>query len=460
MSIDNYPTPHRRGILILALDFVVFLLLLKFLPFSASENRGLALLVFVGILWLTEAFNITITALMVPIFAVLLGVSNTQQAFAPFSNPIIFMFLGGFVIAAVLTIQKIDLWIAQHIIRLAKGRLKTTIIYLFGVTAALSMFINNVAVTAMMLPLAIGILSKIDVAKNRKLYVFVLLGIAYSASIGGIGTLVGSTPNALLASLTNISFVDFLPYGMPVLLLLMPLTIFIMAVILRPNFNVEFAVEMEKIPMTRPRKITLAIFALFAFMLIFSKLVEPVISGFMGVAPIKNFDSLTALFIIVLICVSGVANWKQIQQEAEWGILLLFGGGLVLSNLLQTTGASKILADGIMFIAEGKPLLFVTLILATFIVFLTEFTSNTASAALLMPIFISVATSLNLSAIGLAEIIAAGASCAFMLPIATPPNAMVFATGHIRQSEMAKIGFYMNVGSVLIIGGLAYFFWV
>lgn len=136
MSIDNYPTPHRRGILILAVDFVIFLLLLKFLPFTPDENRGLALLVFVGVLWLIEAFNITITALMVPIFAVLLGVSTIQQAFAPFSNPIIFMFLGGFVIAAVLTIQKIDLWIAQHIIRLTKGRLKTTIIYLFGATAA------------------------------------------------------------------------------------------------------------------------------------------------------------------------------------------------------------------------------------------------------------------------------------------------------------------------------------
>lgn len=460
MSVDNYPTPHRRGVLILAVDFVIFLLLLKFLPFSAMENRGLALLVFVGILWLTEAFNITITALMVPIFAVLLGVASTQQAFTPFSSPIIFMFFGGFVIAAVLTIQKIDLWIAQYIIRLAKGRLKITIFYLFAVTAALSMFINNVAVTAMMLPLAIGILSKIDAGKNRRLYVFVLLGIAYSATIGGIGTLVGSTPNALLASLTNISFVEFLPYGMPVMLLLMPTCILAMLLVLRPNFNVDFSVEMEEIPMTRPRKITLAIFALFAFMLIFSKFVEPMVSGLMEIAPIKNFDSLTSIFIVVLICVSGVAHWKQIQQETEWGILLLFGGGLVLSNLLQSTGASKILADGIMTLVNGQHLLVITLILASFIVFLTEFTSNTASAALLMPIFISVANSLNLSTVGLAEIIAAGASCAFMLPIATPPNAMVFATGHIRQSEMAKIGFYMNLGSIAIIGGLAYFFWI
>lgn len=460
MSVDNYPTPHRRGIFILAIDFIIFLLLIKYLPFSAAENKGLALLVFVGVLWLTEAFNITITALMIPIFAVLLGVSGTQQAFTPFSSPIIFMFFGGFVIAAVLTIQKIDLWIAQHIIRLAKGRLKTTIIYLFVATAVLSMFINNVAVTAMMLPLAIGILSKIEVSKNRRLYVFVLLGIAYSAGIGGIGTLVGSTPNALLASLTDISFADFLPYGMPVMLLLLPAMIFTIWVILRPDFSVDFAVETEDIPMTAPRKITLAIFLLFAFMLIFSKFVEPVISGLMGIAPIKNFDSLTSVFVVILICISGAANWKQIQQETEWGILLLFGGGLVLSNLLQSTGASKILADGIIAVIEGQHLMIITLILAAFIIFLTEFTSNTASAALLMPIFISVAASLNLPAIGLAEIIAAGASCAFMLPIATPPNAMVFATGYIRQSEMAKIGFYMNIGAIAIIGGLAYFFWI
>lgn len=460
MRVDNYPTSNRRGIIILALDFILFLLLIHYLPYSQNENRGLALLIFIGILWLTEAFNITITALMVPIFAVILGVSTTQQALAPFSNPIIFMFFGGFVIAAVLSIQKLDLWIAQHIIRLAKGNLKRTIIYLFLATAMLSMFMNNTAVTAMMLPLALGILGKLDAMENKPLFAFVLLGIAYSASIGGIGTLVGSTPNALLASLTNISFADFLPYGMPVMLLLMPVMIYSMLWVLKPNFDREFSLKMEDIPMNRQRITTLILFSCFALLLISSKFISPLISNLLNINPIKNFDSLTSLIIVVALCVSGVGHWKQIQEKVEWGIWLLFGGGLVLSNIFQTSGASKILANGIISLVQGEHYLFMTLVLTSFIVFLTEFTSNTASAALLMPIFISVANSLNLSSIGLAEIIASGASCAFMLPIATPPNAIVFSTGHIRQSEMAKIGFLMNIGAIIIIGGLAYLFWI
>ncbi len=200
---------NRRGWLILAADLVLFFLLLRWLPFSPVENRGLALLVFVGVLWLTEAFHITVTSLMIPLFAIGLGVLSTKAAFAPFAEPVIFMFFGGFVIAAVLHIQKLDLWIAGHVIRLAGGSLKLTIFYLFAVTAFLSLFVNNTAVAAMMLPLTLGILRQVDVEKNRKLYAFVLLGIAFSASIGGIGTLVGSTPNALLATMIVIGAAGF-----------------------------------------------------------------------------------------------------------------------------------------------------------------------------------------------------------------------------------------------------------
>lgn len=452
---------HRRGYFILAISLIIFFLLLHFLPFSEKENKGLALLVFIAILWLTEAFNITITALLVPIFAIFLGVLSTESAFSPFSRPIIFMFFGGFVIAGILRIQKIDLWIAGHIIRLAKGSLKLTIVYLFTVTAFLSMFINNTAVAAMMLPLALGILNQINVDKNRNLYVFVLLGIAFSASIGGIGTLVGSTPNALLALLTDITFSEWLPYGMPVMLLLMPAMIFSLWLILKPNFNVSFTSSIEHITLTHSRLFTLIVFALTSLCLMLSKFIEPILrEGLMLSAPIKNFDSVIAMIAVVVLGMGGVATWKQIQEKVEWGVLMLFGGGLVLSIVLKETGASKILADTIVEFVGNKHWLVMTLILTSFIVFLTEFTSNTASAALLMPIFISVASSLHLPILSLAAIIATGASCAFMLPIATPPNAIVFSTGFIKQKEMAKVGILLNLICILVIGGLAYFFWI
>ena len=215
-----------KSLIILALDFVFMLVLIKILPFSAQENRGLALLIFIGILWLTEAFNITVTSLMVPVVAIGLGLINTQKALAPFSTPIIYMFFGGFVVAAVLQIQNLDKIIANYIIRLAKGNLKLSITYLFTATTFLSMWINNTAVAAMMLPLTMGMLKGINAEQNHRLYAFVLLGMAFSASIGGIGTLVGSAPNAILASQIPVTFTEWLGYGFPVMVLLVPSMIF------------------------------------------------------------------------------------------------------------------------------------------------------------------------------------------------------------------------------------------
>ncbi|MDO4626843.1 MAG: SLC13 family permease [Pasteurellaceae bacterium] len=450
----------KRGAIILVFDLILFFILLKTLPFQSQENRGLALLIFVGILWLTEAFNITVTALMVPLFAIGLGVLPTKAAFAPFSEPIIFMFFGGFVIAAVLNIQKIDLWIASHVIRLAKGNLKLTIIYLFIVTMGLSLFINNTAVAAMMLPLALGVLGNLDVKTHSPIYVFVLLGIAFSSSIGGMGTIVGSAPNALLATQIKISFSEWLAYGIPVTILLMIAMVISLLVILRPNFNVPFSTDVETIPLTRPRLLTLIIFCVGALLLIFSSQIEPWLRGLLELPQkITSFDAVIGLFIVIALCVCNTANWSQIQQRTEWGVLMLFGGGLVLSIVLKNTGASKILADTIAEHIRNEHLLIITCVLAAFIVFLTEFTSNTASAALMLPIYISIANSLNLPPLALASIIACGASCAFMLPIATPPNAIVFSTGHIKQIEMVKVGFLLNLASIAILGGLSYFFW-
>ena len=457
-STTKNPT---RGYVILALDFLLFLTLIKTLPFTPMENRGLALLVFIGILWLTEAFNITVTSLMVPILAIGLNVLPTKVAFAPFSEPIIFMFFGGFVLAAVMNIQKLDLWIANHIIRLARRNLKLTVLYLFVATAGLSLFINNTAVAAMMLPLTLGILKKVDLKTNRALYVFVLLGVAFSASIGGIGTLTGSAPNAILASQLKITFSEWLFYGIPVTILLMLGMVFSLLVILRPNFNVPFEISLEEIPMTGKRKITLTVFVVAAFFLVFGSWLEPFIRSVLELSqPIKNFDAVVAMTAVIILCITHTATWSEIQDRTEWGVLMLFGGGLVLGIVLKETGASKILADTIVNYIGMQHWLVMTLVLTAFIVFLTEFTSNTATAALMTPIFISVAEGLGLPPVSLAAIVACSASCAFMLPIATPPNAIVFSTGYIKQSEMVKVGFILNIISTAVIGGLTYFFWI
>lgn len=450
-----------KSLIILALDFVFMLVLIKILPFSSQENRGLALLIFIGILWLTEAFNITVTSLMVPVVAIGLGLINTQKALAPFSTPIIYMFFGGFVVAAVLQIQNLDKIIANYIIRLAKGNLKLSITYLFTATTFLSMWINNTAVAAMMLPLTMGMLKGINAEKNHRLYAFVLLGMAFSASIGGIGTLVGSAPNAILASQIQVTFTEWLGYGFPVMVLLVPSMIFSLWVILRPDFSVDFNPSLEKVSFNRKNIITLLIFIGMAIMLLFSSLLNPWISAFLELPKkIENFDTVIALCVVIFICISGVATWKEIQERVEWGVLVLFGGGLTLSIVMKDSGASKIMADSIVQFVQTKPLWVLCFVITAFIIFLTEFTSNTASAALIMPIVISVAQSMNLSPIALAAIIACGASCAFMLPIATPPNAIVFATGNVKQLDMAKVGLILNLFCIAIIGGMTYFVWL
>ena len=191
------------------------------------------------------------------------------------------MFFGGFVVAAVLQIQNLDKIIANYIIRLAKGNLKLSITYLFTATTFLSMWINNTAVAAMMLPLTMGMLKGINAEKNHRLYAFVLLGMAFSASIGGIGTLVGSAPNAILASQIQVTFTEWLGYGFPVMVLLVPSMIFSLWVILRPDFSVEFNPSLEKVSFNRKNIITLLIFIGMAIMLLFSSLLNPWISAFL-----------------------------------------------------------------------------------------------------------------------------------------------------------------------------------
>lgn len=163
-------------------------------------------MVFVGVLWLTEAIHVTITALCIPILAVGMGLMNTGDALKSFANPIIFLFFGGFALATALHIQGLDRLIANRLLMIARGRLSVAVMLLFGVTAGLSMWISNTATAAMMLPLVLGILSNLDVRTERHTFVFVLLGVAYSASIGGLGTLVGSPPNAIAAAQLGIDF--------------------------------------------------------------------------------------------------------------------------------------------------------------------------------------------------------------------------------------------------------------
>ncbi|WP_278590431.1 SLC13 family permease [Capnocytophaga ochracea] len=453
-------TNYIKRSVIIAIALAVGFLLYGLLPYEEPTNKGLALLAFVAILWLTEAIHITVTALLVPLLAILLGLESTKSALQAFANPTIFLFFGGFAIATALSVQKLDKYIAHKVIAIARGNFLLAVFFLFLATALLSMGISNTATAAMIIPLAMGLLKNIDYESNKGTYAFVILGVAYSASIGGMGTLVGSPPNAIVASQLNITFSEWLRYGMPTVLGLMPLMIGTLYVVFRPKLNIKItSTEGVVDKLNGKQYLTILIFLITALCWIFSDLINETFTSFIGIEKIKDFDAVVAMIAAVFVCFFGVAEWKQIQENTDWGVLMLFGGGLSLSVILTQSGASKALVDSVQFLIADSNYFVIGLMVAAFIIFLTEFTSNTASAALLVPIFISVAENLGVNPLGLSLIIGIGASCAFMLPVATPPNAIAYGTGKVSQRDMIKAGFVLNILCIIFISVVAYYFW-
>lgn len=458
---SKVPLPHNtkewflhRNSIIIILDVILFIALYTQLPFEKNIVLGLCILTFIAILWLTEALNVTVTAILVPVIAVLFGVFKTQTALSNFSNPIIFLFLGGFALAAAMHHQGLDKVIADKVLLLAKGQMKVAIFMLFGATALLSMWISNTATTAMMLPLVLGVLSKIDSDKGHSTYVFVLLGIAYSASIGGIATIVGSPPNAIAAAEVGLSFTEWMAYGLPTTIVLLPIAWTVLHFVFKPDLNGEFEINHEPVEWDKGKIVTLLIFGLTVFFWIFSKPINEMLGGF------AKFDTIVALCAIVAVNFARVVHWKEIQKTADWGVLLLFGGGICLSNVLKATGTSVFLANGLSEFISQFGIIFIIFVVAGFVVFLTEFASNTASAALLIPVFAAVAEAFGMSPISLSVLIAVATSCAFMLPVATPPNAIVFGSGHIKQLDMMRVGVVLNIVCICILTLIARIFWV
>lgn len=442
-----------KGMIIFAVAAIVSLVLYQVMPFDTDVNKGLAMLLFIGILWLTEAVHVTATAILVPIIAVLIGIPefDTKKALSSFADPIIFVFFGGFALAATLHIQKLDKKIAFGLVRLAGGRLGLAVVYIFIATAALSMWISNTATAAMMLPLALGLLTQIDQEKDRSTMVFVLLGIAYSASIGGLGTMIGSPPNGIAAKALDLSFVEWMSFGVPIMLVMLPCLLGVMYFYLKPNLKQKVVMSDEVIPWTTSRILTTVIFVVTALAWIFGKQLGEHF-GF------KSPDTVIALLAAVAVLALGLVSWKQVSDNTDWGVLMLFGGGIALSDVMKNSGASTFLGEQITSVLAVAPTLVVILAITAFIIFLTEFTSNTASAALLVPLFAPIGVQLGLPPEVLIMVIGIGASCAFMLPVATPPNAIVMGAGHIKQKEMMSVGFVLNLAAIAIVTIWAYVF--
>lgn len=413
-------------------------------------RAGLAIFCCIAVLWMTEALPLAATALLVPLLATVFRVSDVKTSLASFADPLIFLFLGGFALAAAMSRQGLDRWIAGSVVRLGKGRFLRVAFLLFATTAFLSMWMSNTATTAMVLPLALGILGQLrgdgGFVNERR---FLLLGLAYSASIGGLGLLVGSPPNGIAAAKLGITFTGWARFGVPAVLVLLPAMIAVLYLLCRPGKGGVVAAETEKMTFDRPRVTTMAIFAVTALLWVFGARIGPAV----GIG--SSFDTAVALLAIFLLTTFRVVGWRDIDRGTDWGVLLLFGGGIALSGVLKDTGASLFLGRLLAGAAAGWPVIAVIAAVVAFVIFLTELSSNTAVAALFVPVFYSVAGQLEMMPGKLVLPLALAASCAFMLPVATPPNAIVFATGQVPQTTMMRVGLVLNLLFVLLLTALS-----
>lgn len=455
-TIQYRRNQFRRNGLIILLAFAVSLGCYFWLPFEAPVRAGLCIFILAAILWLTEAVALTFTALLIPVMAIVLQVMPVKQAFSDFANPIIFLFLGGFALAAALARHGIDRNIGQAVLKVAGTHPVRAAYLLFAATGFLSMWISNTATVAMMLPIALGIASRFT-DPGRRTSIFLLLGTAYSASIGGMATLVGSPPNAIAASNQQISFYQWMTFGMPVALLLLPLMIGILQMLLKPVFELLPAEATPQTADANPdgngsirRTLTLVIFVMVVTGWIFS---GP-LAALTGVS--KDFDAWVAVMAIVALGITGAIQWDDVENKTNWGILLLFGGGMTLSSVLDTTGTSAFIAGQLQFLLQEAPALLAILVITAFVVFLTELVSNTACAALLIPLLVPVSLHFGVQPLVIAVLVALASSAAFMLPVATPPNAIVFGSGKVPQATMMRCGLVLNLACIVVLGALAY----
>jgi sodium-dependent dicarboxylate transporter 2/3/5 len=457
-----------------------------------TAKATLALLVWMAIWWLAEATHITVTALLPIALFPLFDVASIKDATAPYASHIIFLFLGGFIIAIAIQRWHLDKRIALGILTRIGNSPSRIVGGFMLATAFLSAFISNTATTAMMLPIGLSVIALLT-SKNTHHSAFatcIMLSIAYAANIGGIATVIGTAPNLFVASFIkdaidtpfqqDIGFLQWAKIGTPVALILLPVTWWILTKIIYKVDKVTLHHSSTSLndqkrslgSMSYEEKSVCLIFVFTISLWLSRTLLQDITLEINNVVyrPLSGLtDSSIAIFSAILLFLipakSNISNesekntfileWKDLR-DLPWGILILLGGGLSLAAAVQANGVTEFIGTYATALSFLPPLL-ILLIIITSVVFLTELTSNTATTATLVPVLAAIAPSLDIHPYVLIIPAAIAASCAFMLPIATPPNAIVFGSGHIRMNEMRKSGFWLNLLCILAITSLTYF---
>ncbi|MEZ4969663.1 MAG: DASS family sodium-coupled anion symporter [Flavobacteriaceae bacterium] len=451
----------------------IFFFILLGLPNTLVSEKGdavIAVAIWMVTWWLTEAVSISVTALLPLILFPILKIMPINEVGANYGSPIIFLFFGGFVMA--LALEKVNLHkrIALNIIRITGTTPNKVVLGFMIATATLSMWISNTASTVVMLPIAMSVIGLLVndadgfTKDDRNFALNVMLGIAFSANAGGIATVIGTPPNSILIGLLEneynieISFLKWMIIGLPFSIILVTICYLVLVKWFFPNKQLKFTgskqiiqEELKKLgPISRKEKMVLIIFGITVFLWIFRTLINTIFP-FLGLSDtIISMVAAISLFAIPFNLKNGdfILGWNDTEKLA-WGILILFGGGLALAEGMSTSGIVDMVANAIS--TSEISILFTVSLLILLMLFMTELMSNVALVAVLTPVVAGIAIGLGVPLLYLLIPVTMASSCAFMLPMATPPNAIVFASGYIKVHQMARIGIVLNLISVLLL---------
>lgn len=482
--MDNRPhaaVPAERGVAMPALWLGPLLGALAFLlapdhysgaagetlQFAGDARAVVGLVVWMAVWWLTEPVPLPVTSLLPALLLPLCGIADARSTLAPYADPLIFLFLGGFLISS--AIQK---WGLHRVFALrllavtgrGPGRL---VAGLMAATAFISMWLSNTATAVLMLPVALSIAERPGVdAPLRKC---LLLGVAYSATIGGMATLIGTPPNLFVTSFLaqhhdiQIDFLHWFGIGLPLVLALLPLT---WLVLTRWSFPLDRtqdvgldAHQFDSGPLDSGARRTLVVFGLAAACWMFRVfLVDLEIAGHRPLARLSDTGIALGAALALFVLASGTSTdgarapllgWDD-AKALPWGTLLLFGGGLSLAAAISATGVDRAVGALVAGVPDVPPWLVIALIVTT-VVFVSEIASNIATAAAMTPLLVAAAPALGLSPTSVAVITGLAASCAYMMPVGTAANALVYGTGALQARDMARAGFMLNLASIALI---------
>jgi sodium-dependent dicarboxylate transporter 2/3/5 len=457
------------GLLSGPLAFILVLFFFQPEGLNPEAKAILASTIWIAIWWITEAIPIAVTALLPIILFPLTGGLDLTQTTASFGHKYVFLYVGGFIIANAIQKWNLHKRIALNIIRIIGTNVVKIILGFMIATAFMSMWISNTATAVMMLPIAMAIVAQLKDNPNTiedENEIFgkaLMLGIAYSASIGGVSTLIGTPPNLVLAGVVEetfgyeITFSEWFKFGFPIsIILLFICWKYITGIAFKfkqkdfPGGRQEINNQLKLIgKISYEEKLIAIVFSLTAFAWVtrdyLLKILIPVIDD-------TIIAMVSAIIIFLLPTKDGkrrLLNWDE-AVKLPWGILLLFGGGMALAAGFKESGLALWIGNQ-MTLLDGVSLFLLVFILITSVNFLTEITSNLATTAMLLPILYPMAINIDVHPFILMVSTTVAASCAFMLPVATPPNAVVFGSGYLRIPDMVKIGIWMNIISIILL---------